>query len=331
MTKSRQSADFAAGGPQVAGKNACINGGMDIWQRGTSFTNVNGYAVDRWYVNRNGAVTGCTASQSTDVPDGFQFSLKTQRVAGNTGTQSIDMYYGLESKDSYRFRSQTVILSFYAKVGANYSGGASGLTARILSGTATDASPFSGSTTVATSSPALTTTWTRFTLTGTFGASITQAFVQLGWSPTGTAGADDSVFITGVQLELGSYATSFSRTGGTIQGELAACQRYYEKSYPTDTALGTVDETYATWTSANAGDTSLVNGTAYFKVTKRIQPTITIYNTSSGTTGSFLATSTSYTVSSVATGTHGIGRVYATTGMTANTYVRFHWTASAEL
>ena len=210
-----------------AGKNAIINGGQDIAQRGTSFTNVNGYTTDRWYVNRNGAVAGCTASQSTDVPTGFQFSLKTQRVAGNTGTQSIDMYYGLESKDSYRFRSQTATLSFYAKVGANYSGGASGLTARILSGTATDAPPYNGSTTVATSSPALTTTWTRFTLSGTFGASITQAFVQFGWSPTGTAGADDSVFITGVQLELGSTATTFSRTGGTIQGELAACQRYY--------------------------------------------------------------------------------------------------------
>ena len=282
----------------AAGKNGIINGGMDIWQRGTSFTNVNGYAVDRWYVNRNGAVAGCTASQSTDVPAGFQFSLKTQRVAGNTGTQSIDMYYGLESKDSYRFRSQTVVLSFYAKVGANYSGGASGLTARILSGTATDASPFSGSTTVATSSPALTTTWTRFTLTGTFGASITQAFVQFGWSPTGTAGADDSVFITGVQLELGSYATTFSRAGGTIQGELAACQRYYYRSSSTGT-YGVING------YGYAVSTSNAQYSVYLPVQMRIMPTAVDYSTVTlqDNLDNVIASITAVTLSSVTSST----------------------------
>ena len=51
-------------------------------------------------------------------------------------------------------------------------------------------------------------------------------------SVVGTNGA--TFYITGVQLEKGSTATSFDyRPYGT---ELALCQRYYHKSYPQGTA-----------------------------------------------------------------------------------------------
>ena len=101
--------------------------------------------------------------------------------------------------------------------------------AGIFSGTGTDQNfiaGYTGNATVINQSKTLTTTWQRFTVTGTVGATATEIGVQLGFTPTGTASTNDYIEITGVQLELGSTATTFSRAGGTIQGELAACQRY---------------------------------------------------------------------------------------------------------
>jgi len=61
----------------------------------------------------------------------------------------------------------------------------------------------------------------------TIPSTSTQVGVEFQAFPTGTAGANDYVDFAGCQLEIGSTATAFSRAGGTIQGELAACQRYY--------------------------------------------------------------------------------------------------------
>jgi hypothetical protein len=50
-----------------------------------------------------------------------------------------------------------------------------------------------------------------------------------------------SMTVTGVQLEASSIPTPFSRAGGNIGGELAACQRYYQQldSYTGDTNYST--------------------------------------------------------------------------------------------
>jgi hypothetical protein len=75
-------------------------------------------------------------------------------------------------------------------------------------------------------------------LTGTVPANATEIGLQFNWAPTGTAGADDSIKITGVQLEAGLTATEFERR--PIGTELALCQRYYDKSYSMDVAPNTV-------------------------------------------------------------------------------------------
>lgn len=216
-----------------AGKNCLINGGMDIWQRGTSAAgSYPTYLADRWMNYR--AVAGSTFSRqvtgdTTNLPS-IQYCQRLQRNSGNTATNDILISQSLESVNSIPLAGKTVIMSFYARSGSNLSSSGSTMFAGIFSGTGTDQNyiaGYTGNATVINQSKTLTTTWQRFTVTGTVGATATEIGVQLGFTPTGTASTNDYIEITGVQLELGSTATTFSRTGGTIQGELAACQRYY--------------------------------------------------------------------------------------------------------
>jgi len=224
----------------AAGKNKIINGDFGVWQRGTSFsvgTNTTTFTADRYLAFRNGAITGMTVERSTDVPTGFTYSAKFQRNAGVTTTGPLVGRQALESELSKSFAGQTVTASFYAKAGANYSPTSGSFGFSLISGTGTNQSTetmttwsgivhiFSGF-----SSVNLTTNWTRFTISGTVPSDSNQLGISFNSSShVGTAGADDSFYITGIQLEAGSTATPFQTATGTIQGELAACQRYYQR------------------------------------------------------------------------------------------------------
>jgi hypothetical protein len=227
--------------------NAIINGGFDIWQRGTSFTSQGiltaAFTADRWHFYRaSGGFTDATLSRQSSGLTSIQYCARLQRNNGTSATQNINLRYTLESADSYRFAGQTVTASFYARKGADFSAASSNFTFALNSGTGTDQPvySFTGSATVATTTVTLTTSWQRFTVTGTVSSSATEIGIESSFTPVGTAGANDYMEITGVQLELGSVATTFKRSngsGGTIQGELAACKRYLPSVSPAD-AIG---------------------------------------------------------------------------------------------
>ena len=254
--------------------NAVINGGMDIWQRGTSFTTTSAttnFAADRWCIY-NGR-TGTTYSRQSSGLTGFNYSMRVQRDSGNATTSALYLTYTAETQDSLRFAGQTATVSFYAKAGANYSSASSALTGILTYGTGTDQIiwSFTGSTASGSTTATLTTSWQRFTFTASVSSSATELGLTFVNTPVGTAGANDYFEITGVQLELGSVATTFKRAGGTLQQELAACQRYYWRS-----VAGSL---YQSFGIGQAYSTSAAQVCLKNPVTMRTTPTAIEYST----------------------------------------------------
>jgi hypothetical protein len=212
-------------------RNLLVNGGMDIFQRGTSFTNPNGlYTADRYITFYDGSGATRTWSRQTFTPNQIpgqdsQFYLRlNQSVAGTGGTYSL---FGNRSEDVRESANRTMTYSFWAKAAAatsvsvyfvqNFGSGGS-------SEVGTGATTFN-----------LTTSWQRFTVTlvmpsisgKTVGAG---SYVDVRWNlPLNTTYTIDT---WGWQFEQGSVATPFARAATTLQGELAACQRYYYRSAP---------------------------------------------------------------------------------------------------
>jgi hypothetical protein len=145
-------------------------------------------------------------------------------------------------------------------------------------------------------------------------------------SVVGTNGA--TFYITGVQLEKGSTATSFDyRPYGT---ELALCQRYFEKSYAQGSVAGVTGLANASLATGISSNDVIV--TAIYKVTKRASPTVTLYSSGAGTSGAIYNYSTGADVTSVLTeGEDSLFRVYKTSGITSGNLYGYQYYSSAEL
>jgi hypothetical protein len=160
--------------------------------------------------------------------------MRVARDNANANTTGLQVGQSLEIADATLYAGQTVTLSYYARKGANYSATSDALVVNIFSGTSSTETNrittayASGGVTDLAATTTLTSTLTRFSHTITFGASVTQFAIKFTFTPTGTAGAADYYEIGGVQLEVGNKATPFTRVAESIQGELAAAQRYYQ-------------------------------------------------------------------------------------------------------
>lgn len=315
--------------PYAAGKNKIINGDFGVWQRGTSFSNpANGtYCADRFKTIHDGTGATRTVSQQSFTlgaapVSGYesQYFMRYAVTAAGTG----NTYQGMQQfiEDVRTFAGQTVTMSFWAKADAS----------RTISVDATQYFGSGGSGNVQTlfTSQNLTTSWARYSATITV-PSISGKTIGTGsalifgyYAPANTACTID---IWGVQLEAGSTATAFQTATGTIQGELAACQRYYYKTYNQADAPATATTTGSVVIGFPNTSTQRF-GISY--PTMRGNPTITTYNTSTGATSS-LRTDTGTNLALGGPFFIGETRAFVDVTSTSGNYGTFHFVASAEL
>jgi hypothetical protein len=268
----------SGGSAYVAGKNGVLNSNFSIWQRGTSIAQAGGfsYSADRWVSSRNGFDVGTTMSRqatgdTTNLPF-IQYCARVQRNSGTTATTGVFFSQSFESINSTQFMGKAITFSFYARAGANYSSASNALTVKVDTGTGTDQSiinTWSGAASAigGNQTATLTTSWQRFTYTGTASATGTQIGFYFSYTPVGTAGANDYFEVTGVQLEAASAVSAYSPNTSTYQAELAACQRYFYRMG------GLINyEYFGIGTSVSAG-TAI--GYISPKVTLRGTPTLT--------------------------------------------------------
>ena len=348
-------------------KNRIINGAMVIDQRnaGASVTPTTDgtYTLDRWSA-RLSVASKYSVQQVSTAPTGFVNSLKVTSLSAYSvgASEFFSIVQNIEGFNTADFmwgtaNAATITVSFqvYSSLTGTFGGA-------IRNYDGSRSYPFTYTISAAN-------TWTSISLTiagdtsGTWattnsgslqvvfnlGAGATVSGTAGAWSATGFRSATGAVsvvgtngatfYITGVQLEKGSTATSFDyRPYGT---ELALCQRYFEKSFDIDFAPAngpnaTSNATDNGYSSTVAGNNSLVGGPIKYAVAKRTAATITSFGNNSGHWG-YLSSSASSTKTWSASavlfagqGTSGFGVIQ---NVTNNVYytIQGHWTASAEL
>jgi hypothetical protein len=281
-------------------KNRIINGAMVISQRnGTSATTVNGndiYTLDRYKGWASGGGV-FTVTQSTTAPTGFNNSSLITVTTADASIAASDNYRFAQVIEGYNIAdlgfgtasASTVTLSFWVRSsitgtfgGSLYS--VSGTRAYVFNYTISAANTWEQKTvTIAGDTSGTWGTTNSFGITVYFdlgsgsnyenatGSWVAAEKFRTSGNATLISTLSNTWYVTGVQLEKGSTATSFDyRPYGT---EIQLCQRYYELL--SDTGTGTGAFAFAGYGGSGGTSTQQM----MFKATKRATPSITINGT----------------------------------------------------
>jgi hypothetical protein len=224
--------------------NAIINGAFEINQRNfTSTTTYGAFGFDRWVLSGFDGTSTYSSQAFTlgSAPvSGYEAANFARIISTGQTLTTASSLLRQAIEDVRTFAGQTVTVSFFAKAAT----GTPSISVELNQVFGTGGTPSPGVATLA-GKVALSTSWQRYSVTATvpsisgktLGTDRNSSQLQLNLfvsagsnfdARTGSLGIQSNTFdIWGVQLEAGPVATPFRRNANSLQGELAACQRYY--------------------------------------------------------------------------------------------------------
>ena len=214
------------------------NGGMEVWQRGTSFAASGAYTADDWKLGLGAGSSGTLTRESSIVDTGSKYSLKIVY----THTSSSFLRQAVEDFSQLRSRSVTFSCRYNATANNAFRVLISDGVAATYSGYGTGDS-----------------TWRTLTLTKAMSVSATACTIEL------TLDASVTLYVDNATLVVGSAALAYAPLHPA--DELSRCLRYYEV-HGGGLAMGPIIQGYgAAGASAGYG--------VVFATRKAITPTMT--------------------------------------------------------
>ena len=315
------------------------NGGFEIWIRGTSGIITNGgqgYQADGWYVDNGLGTNGViTFSRVAGVSDGAKYGASVEITTAPTASQAngCELYQTLENFDSLEFYNKNG--SFQVKVKALGNVNSVGIQFFYKTTEAKVDTAIGSEVTATVNSSTFTTIeidgqamGTSMTTSGSVGVRIRIEGVSSG----NTYDINNGFVVEQAMMTQSDTAQDYRRRNRTFTEELEFVQRFYEKSYAHDVALGT-----ATFADAESiiigGIASAAHAVRYgfkYSVEKRAVPTVGYYTVTTGAAGSVDVAGTTAVPTVIATGERG-AVIEATGTSTSSAQISFHWVADAEI
>lgn len=295
-------------------RNRIINGDFRVAQLSTQYTSGtavtpnddDSYTLDRWILLSQGNNLADVTQELSDVPAGSAAAVKLEFVANTAGKGILQI---TENQNCSDLIGNTATLSFKARV--TDSGVVSDVRAAIVSwsGTSDDvtsdivatwnASPTNPSliaNATYENTPAnlnVTTSWASYSVTAAIDTASTKNVMVFIWNNNGST-SGQSLYVTDVQLELGSRVTPFERR--PIGAEIDLCSRYlaaFTGSLPSIDIPGF---------AGRGTSTTVANASVLFRQTLRARPTsvgLIAYSAGVGNVGMVVKRGASTTVQAI--------------------------------